>query len=71
MDALPFSGENNGGLVSSSEGPATKPLVSEIDVTGCELPGPTRLPHFARNKPADAKVFGSRLGPSDRDAQLG
>lgn len=35
VDALPFSGENNGGLVSS-EDPAAKPLVSEIDVAGGE-----------------------------------
>jgi putative ABC transport system permease protein len=34
VDALPFSGENNGGVVSSGEGPDANPLVPEIDVAG-------------------------------------
>lgn len=36
VDALPFSGENNGGIVSRGEGPDATPLVSEIDVAGGE-----------------------------------
>ena len=34
VDALPFSGENNGGIVSSGEAAAAQPVESEIDVTG-------------------------------------
>ncbi|MBZ5617442.1 MAG: ABC transporter permease [Acidobacteriia bacterium] len=36
VDALPFSGENHGGFVSSSETPTAQPLTAEIDVTGGE-----------------------------------
>ena len=36
VDALPFSGENHGGLVSSSESSAAQQLTAEIDVTGGE-----------------------------------
>ena len=36
VDALPFSGENHGGFVSSSGASDPHPLISEIDVTGGE-----------------------------------
>lgn len=36
VDALPFSGENSGGLVSSSDVPEAEQLEAEIDVTGGE-----------------------------------
>ena len=36
VDALPFSGENHGGLVSNTGGFAAHPLSVEIDVTGGE-----------------------------------
>jgi len=34
VDALPFSGENHGGLVSRAEASAAQPLTAEIDVVG-------------------------------------
>ena len=34
VDALPFSGENHGGFVSSSEASAARPLTAEIDIAG-------------------------------------
>jgi predicted permease len=36
VDALPFSGENHGGFVSSSEASAAQPLTAEIDIAGGE-----------------------------------
>ena len=36
VDALPFSGENNGGSAGIREGGAGEPLTAEIDVTGGE-----------------------------------
>ena len=34
VDALPFSGENHGGFVSSGEPSAARPLTAEIDIAG-------------------------------------